>query len=80
MKPLLLIALALLFAFPTSSFADNNYKVLGNYKVLDCLVESVDENSVGVTTEELERTLKLRLMMNGLKPITDDNSKHYLYH
>jgi hypothetical protein len=40
----------------------------------------VDENSVGVNTEELERTLKLRLMMNGIKPITDDNSKHYLYH
>ena len=79
MKHLPLIALALLLSFPASSFAYDNYKVLGNYKELRVIVEEVRENSVGVTEEDLERTLKLRLMRNGIKPITDSASKHYLY-
>ena len=67
MKHLPLIALALLLSFPASSFAYDNYKVLGNYKELRVIVEEVRENSVGVTEEDLERTLKLRLMRNGIK-------------
>lgn len=79
MKHLPLIALALLVSFSASSFADNNYKVLGNYKELKILVEPISENSVGVTKEDLERTLKLRLMKNGIKPRTDFGHKHNLY-
>ena len=78
MKHLPLIAIALLFSFPAFSFADN-YKVLGNYKELHVVVEELDKNSVGVTRKNLERTVKLRLMKNGIKPITDTRSKHYLY-
>ena len=78
MRILPLIAIALLFSFPASSFTDN-YKVLGNYKELDYLVEGVDENSVGVTEKDLERTVKLRLMKNGIKPITKTGTEHYLY-
>ena len=79
MKVLPSIALAFLVSFPASSFGEDNYKVLGNYKVLNYLVEDVSENSAGVTREDLERTLKLRLMKNGIKPITDLGNKHYLY-
>ena len=81
MKILPLIALALLVSFSASSFAYNNYKVLGNYKELKIMVEGVNENSVGVTEEDLERTLKLRLMKNGIKPHTDYKvgDKHFLY-
>ena len=81
MRNLSLIALALLFSFPASSFAFDNYKVLGNYKELSCGVEKIDENSVGVTEKDLERTLKLRLLKNGIKPITDYDydDKHYMY-
>ena len=53
MKHLPLLALALLFSFSASSFA-TSYKVLGDHKELDFLVEPVDENSVGVTKEDLE--------------------------
>ncbi len=70
MRILILLALAFLGSFPASSFAKNNYKVWGSYKELDYLVEGVRENSVGLTKENLERTLKLRLMKNGIKPIT----------
>ena len=79
MKILPLIAIALLFSSPATSFAYDNYKVLGNYKELKILVEGVRENSVGVTEKKLERTLKLRLMKNGIKPTTDPSSKHFLY-
>jgi hypothetical protein len=48
MKILPLITLALLVSFSASSFGSNNYKVLGNYKELDYLVEDLRENSVGV--------------------------------
>ena len=70
MRILILLALAFLGSFPASSFAKNNYKVWGSYNELDYLVDGVRENSVGLTKENLERTLKLRLMKNGIKPIT----------
>ena len=80
MRVLPLIALALLVSFSASSFAVlDNHKVLGNYKELVLVVEGVRENSVGVTEKDLERTLKLRLMKNGIKPIPDFRNKHYLY-
>jgi len=48
MKHLPLLALALLVSFSASSFAYDNYKVLGNYKELRITVEDVAENSFGV--------------------------------
>lgn len=75
---LLVDGLSLLVTFSASSFADDNYKVLGNYKELDYAIEGVDENSVGVTDKDIERTVRLRLLKNGIKPIAQVG-KHFLY-
>ena len=45
--------------------------MLGDYKELQIIVENVDKNSVGITTKDLERTLKLRLMRGGFSARID---------
>jgi hypothetical protein len=54
-------------------------KVLGDYKTLKVVVESITKNSAGLTTEDARRTVKLRLLANGIKTTEDALSTHYLY-
>ena len=52
-------------------------KVKGEYKALEVLVEYIEDDLL-VTTEDVERATKLRLMANGIKTIPESRS-HYLY-
>ena len=67
MKHLPLIALMLLFSFSASSFGADNFRVLGNYKELRYAIEDVAENYLGVTKEDIERVLKLRISKSSIK-------------
>ena len=52
--------------------------MLGNYKQPKVLVDSVGENSLEITEENLERTVELRLLKSGIKPIPSNVSDHFL--
>lgn len=72
--------LALLFC---SSFTSNaeiypGMKVIGGYKALDVSFAPVNRNQFGLTQEDVERTVKLRLLTNGIKTV-GRTKLHYLY-
>jgi hypothetical protein len=78
MKALLTFLILALFA--SSVFAKKlpGLKVKGNYKELLALVEEVPKNDAGLTREDVQRAVKLRLLANGIKT-PGSLGPHYLY-
>jgi hypothetical protein len=56
-------------------------KVIGDYKKLKIVVESVPRNEAGLTSEAIEKAVKLKLLSNGIKPLTrvNDVAPHFLH-
>ena len=67
MKAILTFLTLALFASPLLAKKYPGLKVRGNYKVMDVVVENVGNNTLGLTTQDVERAVKLRLLANGIK-------------
>jgi len=73
MRNLPLIALLLLVSSFQSAFSQaflTNLKTFGTPNEIPILVYPVDKNNLEITSEDLLRTMKLRLIKNGIKPLT----------
>ena len=73
----ILITLLVMSSLALSGKVHKGLKVKGEYKALEVLVEYIKDSQL-VTTEDVERATKLRLMANGIKTVPESRS-HYLY-
>ena len=78
MKAILTFLTLALFASPLLAKKIPGLKVMGNYKELWVVVEKVDNNTLGLTEEDVNRAVKLRLLANGIKD-TKANINHFLH-
>ena len=73
----ILITLLVISSLALSGEVYEGLKVKGDYKKLGIIIEKVRENEAGLTTELVERAVKLKLLSNGIKSPTYHPS--YLY-
>ena len=75
----ILITLLVVSSLALSGKVYPGLKVKGDYKNLNILVEGIPENAANLTKEKVEKTVKLRLLRNGIKTAADGYFPHYLY-